>query len=136
MRLTPEIAAALGLDNVEALFDNRQRSVGGQGHEHAYHLQQEAIIEKIADRAERLTRAEETIRRWFGLELDEVVEAGNPNEAIARLRAAIPELTQLGSVPKRPKPAAPIEDQDGGADPAALMAQMARILNGPGSGRP
>ena len=136
MRLTPDIAARLCLENVEALCDNRQRNVAGQSHEHAYDLQQEAIIEKIAKRAERLTRAEETIRGWFGLELDELVDAGSRNEAIGRLRAAIPELAQLGSIPKRPKPAAPIEDQDAETDPAALMAQMARILNGPETRRP
>lgn len=135
MRLTREIAATLGLSNVEALFTDRQPGIDERNRQHAQHRQQEAIVEKIADRAARLTRAEERIRRWFGLELGELVDAPSRDEAIARLRAAVPELAQLASAPDRPEASAPVENEDAEADPAVLMAQMARILNGPGNGR-
>ena len=137
MKLTADIARALGLRDVDDLVVGDRPGVPGRDRQAAYRRRQDLIFEKITERAAILTRAEETIRAWFGLELVDLVGAADRAAAIAQLRAAVPELAAPApkAVPRAGSPA-PV-DQGDAEDPAVLMNKLADVLNaGAGAGDP
>lgn len=130
MKLTADIARALGLRDVDALVvADRQPGVAGRDRQAAYRRRQDRIVAQLAERAATLTRAEEMIRTWFGLELSDLVAAADRDEAIARLRA-IPDLAPPppAAVPLAGRPAPVDQAEDPSA--AAVMVELAQVLNG------
>ena len=135
MKLTADIARALGLRDVDDLVVGDRPGVPGRDRQAAYRRRQDRIVAQLAERAAILTRAEHSLRTWFGLELGDLVAAADRAAAIAQLRAAVPELAAPAPkpVPLAGRPA-PV---DQGEDPAVLMNKLAEVLNaGAGPGDP